>query len=403
MLAAGSQPMTRRTSRGSRGPGWRQTRDLKSPCPCTTLPQDERPATRIGSDLRGAWASALTLTPAVRRSWFRPTKTPAEILDGVADVAILACAGNRERASAISKSSWDAARLSFGRQDLPTAQTIRQRLHLSWTRTVQLALTDPSRRTTLLGQWDGSRVGPLGNDGPELAKRTMTAVALRLGHIPTSFEYDVGAKQLGMASRRRKNSRGAEAPRSSRSQAIPLRLPSSVYQVEVFESWPGAIEASGAGRLFPRSGKREIPLATDTLDEFIEKYGILPAQTYFVEWCRRMDIPIPAGRRWSDIVDEVWRRRCGRGAATPMTRTLSRNCPPLPATLPKLRRFRHGISFEEALASLRRYGALYLEPASLPRQKHYMAACRRDRQLIWPQTFGKFGKTFHEMCREAGI
>jgi hypothetical protein len=62
--------------------------------------------------------------------------------------------------------------------------------------------------------------------------------------------------------------------------------------------------------------------------------------------------------------------------------------------------FRH--SRAAILDSLRRYGALHLAPGCMPRQKHYMAAGRQDRELIWPGHFTRFGR-FHDLCVEAGI
>ncbi len=62
--------------------------------------------------------------------------------------------------------------------------------------------------------------------------------------------------------------------------------------------------------------------------------------------------------------------------------------------------FRH--SREAILASLRRYGELHLPPGGMPRQKHYLAACRKDPKLIWPSAMTGHGR-FHDLCLEAGI
>ena len=86
----------------------------------------------------------------------------------------------------------------------------------------------------------------------------------------------------------------------------------------------------------------------------------------------------------------------------PASATAAKHLPPLPAPRPRQRRvpFRH--SRAAILASLRRYGSQHLAPGALPRQKHYLVACRTDPELIWPGRFGRHGR-FHDLCRAAGI
>lgn len=365
--------------------------------------EHEGTATRIQSDHRGDWAGALTLVPGVRRSWFQAAKSLTEILDGVAEVALAASSGDGQGAVSLSKAQWDASRLQVGRSDLPTAQTIRQRLRLSWPRTLELALTDPNRRATLRGQWEGRGSGSLGAGGRELAKASLAAVALDLGHIPTAAEYDSAVRRKESSRRRRKGGKAGESGRASLEATSALRLPSSSFVVSDFGRWSSAVEASGAeAGALPRQ-PRIIPPAEDTLDNFIEEYGILPAMSYFVEWCRRCDIPLPDDKQFSEVVTEVWKRRYLRGASMPQAPTRFKKCPPLPPQQPRVRRMRHRVTEEEMVASLRRYGELYLSPDHLPRQKDYSAACRKNPELIWPNAIRKFGKTFQEMCRSAGI
>ena len=225
---------------------------------------DEGPAARIRSDDRGAWTGALTLAPGVRRSWFRAERTLGETLDGVADVALAVCSGNHEKALSLSKAEWDAGRLKSGRSDLPTAQTIRQRLRLSWPRTVELAFADPYARATVLAHWSGAKADALGANGPALAKRTLCAVALRLGHLPAQFEYDEVVRQMGAASRRLKNARRREFRRSTLERTIPLRLPSSAFLAATFGTWSAAVVASGAADLLPEITPTKPPSAADT-------------------------------------------------------------------------------------------------------------------------------------------
>ena len=125
--------------------------------------------------------------------------------------------------------------------------------------------------------------------------------------------------------------------------------------------------------------------------------------TIFLEWCRRRDMPTPRVHGgWATVVAQARAARVRRGAAMPASATAAKFLPPLPAPQPRQRRipFRH--SRAAILASLRRYGSQHLAPGALPRQKHYLVACRADPALIWPGCVGRHGR-FHDLCREAGI
>ena len=102
------------------------------------------------------------------------------------------------------------------------------------------------------------------------------------------------------------------------------------------------------------------------------------------------------------VIAETRSIRAARGKLTPEHPRRTKHLPPLPDPRPRVRRavFRH--SRDAILDSLRRYGELHLPPGAMPRQKHYMAACRKDRRLIWPGHFTRFGR-FHDLCLEAGI
>ena len=129
----------------------------------------------------------------------------------------------------------------------------------------------------------------------------------------------------------------------------------------------------------------------------------LPSSGYFLEWCRRRDIPTPRVRGgWAPVVTQVRAARVRRGAAMPASATAAKHLPPLPAPQPRQCRspFRH--SRAAILTSLRRYVTRHLAPGALPRQKHYLVACRTDPGLIWPGRFGRHGR-FHDLCQEAGI
>ncbi len=357
------------------------------------LGSDEGPAAPAEADHRGNWADQLTpdvgAAPTRSRGRFIPSVGPGSLLDGVADVALTGTSGDAGLARAMSKAAWDRARQAQGRVDLPSAEAIRQRCGLTWGRVVELAMVERSGRTRVLGQWDGSHFAGWGVQGPADGLRALRAVALRISHAPTSFEYDETAKALEIEAGRRRGR--------------PLLLPRSVYLIGVYGSWAGALQEAG---LEPRPSPpvpQAVPSLADTLDQFIEEVGLLPNSWYFLEWCRRRDIPTTRVRGgWATVVAETRNLRSLRGALTPARATRSRDPPPLPDPLPRVRRmaFRH--SREAIVASLRRYGEAHLPKGSLPRQKHYMAACRKDPKLIWPSAMTGHGR-FHDLCLEAGI
>jgi hypothetical protein len=351
------------------------------------------PATRIQSDHRGCWTGALTpaagLALALHPGRFVSRLGLSAVLDGLETVALSAVENDRDQALTISKAVWDRARLAQERLDLPTADAICKRVRLSWRRALALALAEASRRTTLLGQWDSSHAAEWGDDGPELAVRALKAVTARIGRIPAAFEYDYEVRAIEMESQRRKAWK-------------PLRLPLSSYVLSTFGTWNTALVASGIA--LPRAGQRRHPTPTlaESLDRCIDHVGVLPTSEYFLEWCARMDIPTPRLRGWAGVVDEVRARRQSRGAATPDRVTPAKVSPSLPTSVVRRRRAAFLHSREEVLASLRRYGKLHLAAGDLPRQRHYLLACREDPELIWPATIGRLGR-FHDLCREAGI
>jgi hypothetical protein len=351
------------------------------------------PATRIQSDHRGCWTGALTpgagLAPAPHPGRFVARLGLSVVLDGVAAVAFSAAAGDRDQALIVSKAAWDRARLAQERRDLPTADAISKRLRLSWSRTVALALTDASRRTTLLGQWDSPHSAEWGDDGRESAVRTLKAVAARIERIPTPFEYDYEVRAIELEGQPRKAWK-------------PLRLPLSKYVLSTFGSWPVALEAAGLALDPVRQRRHPAPPLVESLDRCVDEVGVLPTSRYFREWCARLDIPRPRIREWTALVDEVRSRRQSRGAAMPDSATSAKDSPPLPPRAVRHRRAAFMRPREEVLASLQRYGKLHLPPGEMPRQRHYLLACRQDPELIWPTQISRKGR-FHELCREAGI
>lgn len=356
---------------------------------CGTLGGDEGP--ELAS--RSAWAQALTaasgLAPARASGRFVSPISLGHLLDGVAEVARAAAGGDPSKVRTVSKRSWDQARLRHQGHDLPSAEAVRKRVRFPWGRVLELALSDRSDRPRLMGQWDPSHTEGWGDSGPDLALRTLRTVALRRGSAPTPFEYDVAVDSLEADSAKRKGE--------------PLLLPSSVYVLSRFSTWSAALQESGL-EAPPRLKPRHPAVAlADSLDAFVDEFGVLPTSKYFLEWCRRRDIPTTRVKiGWPNVVAELRKARDSRGVSTPKVSTASKCLPPLPPPVPRRRRMAFSHSREEVLASLRRYGDLYLVPGTLPRQRHYMAACRRDRDLVWPNAIGRYGR-FHDVCREAGI
>ncbi|MDA8332595.1 MAG: hypothetical protein M0027_15600 [Candidatus Dormibacteraeota bacterium] len=351
------------------------------------LVSDEGPETR-GS----AWAHELIgpagESPARVVGRFTSDTRPGPVLDAVAEVALLASDGDASGAQAVSKSAWDAALLKSQISCVPSAEAIRKRFAMPWRRVLRLAFTDPSLRPRLLGQWDGSHFAGYGSGGRDLAIRALQAVSLRLGHAPAPIEFDLAVQAM-------------EARRSLRRSGV--LLPRSQYIANQFSSWDGALAACNLQPPQAPPPRHPVVDRGSALDNFIDEYGVVPPIHYFEEWCRRLDIPTKRRRAgWKELVAQVRGNRAARGAATPAIISRGRSLPPLPEPLPRRKRVPHRYTREEVLASLRRYGELYLPAGVLPRQKHYLAMCREDQDLIWPASVGRFGP-FHAMCREAGI
>jgi len=145
------------------------------------------------------------------------------------------------------------------------------------------------------------------------------------------------------------------------------------------------------------------PALVDALNQFVEEVGLLPTSGYFLEWCRRKDIPTARlGGGWASMVTDLRQQRAARGARTPDCATSARNLPPLPTPEPRVRRMEFRHSREAILISLRTYGELHRRPGEMPRQKQYLTACRKDPALIWPSGLARHGR-FHDLCLEAGI
>jgi hypothetical protein len=318
---------------------------------------------------------------------FAAPHTVHQLLDGVADVAT---AASPEAPLAVSKNTWDAKRVALGRHDLPSANTIRRRIGLDWSEVLELAFTEPAKRS----RWLAPRLKRAQfAGGDETICSGLRLIAHRLGTPLDRLSYDLEIAKV-------------DAERVRRGRA-PLNLPHSDTVIKRLRSWAGACELAGVepARRKPPPHHRARP-AVELLDEFISARGLLPYRNWFERWCRANDIPLGRdARRWDELVAAVRERRTARGEQTPAEPATRAELPTLPdkAGVGRARDRRvKRRSREDALASLRRYKERHLEPGQGPRQKHYMAAARKDRQLLAASTLERQGH-FQDLCREAGI
>jgi len=314
------------------------------------------------------------------------------VLDGVAAVALAASGGDPTQARRLTKHAWTRARGMVPMGTLPGAETVRQRVGLTWSETLALALRPVESRPTFVGQRDGSVRGRWGELGDQVALRVLRSAAAELGHPPTAVAYDALVRRLE-----------AESLRWRR--AAPLRLPRSTLVLQRFDTWESALAIAGlvaSPRSMP-SRVKPVPSLVDTLDRCIDATGVLPVSQYVLAWAACVDIPV--GRRatsWASVVKAVRAQRSARGVATPDAPTAARDCPPLPAPVRRRRRctFRH--TRQDVLESLRQYAAQNLRDGRPPRRRDYLAAAQRDPLLLAASVLQRHGG-FQTLCREAGI
>ena len=105
------------------------------------------------------------------------------------------------------------------------------------------------------------------------------------------------------------------------------------------------------------------------------------------------------------LVAALRERRTARGEETPFEAASRSELPPIPDSDPvgrDRRRRAKRRDRDEAIASLQLYKERHLGPSKEPRQKHYMAAARKDRDLLTAGVLSRHGR-FQDLCREAGI
>jgi hypothetical protein len=316
-----------------------------------------------------------------------------DLMDGVQAVALSVTSGDSKRARHISKDRWDRQRVFLQRYDLPTAETVRQRLrkHCSWDRALEVALAPTAHRLQILNRLQsstttttkassGKAVLVIGDIGALLCARQ------RLKHTPSEVEYEMVANAIARE-------------RSRRREIVPSRLPSAEAIRQRHGSWQAALKAA---KLPSRKSEQPITLTTptDVLDQFIDDQGFLPTEEYFRAWARQEGVPLPGAERrkkFSLHVEEVRSLRKTRGVWMPPKALLQEDCPALTKPEPRAR-----YSAEDRLRDLRLYGAT-LVPGELPGYKDYQAKRSAfDPPLMAVRHLVK-GRSWQELCQEAGI
>lgn len=395
--------------------------------PGSATPTEVRDEGEEGATSAAVGSSCGTPTPVAGR--FTARLETSVLLDAVAEVARSA---SPDAPAGASKGRWDRERAALGRVELPRAESIRKRVGGTWPEALALALCPQAERARLAGQrkrgrrsiidartpfdpdaldWEAHEESSMGrvagSDGAnvlagdaigtagttpddedvdaadvEVCRRALRVVAHRLGESPGQAVYDATAQRL-------EDARGARAP---------IGLPASPAILARYGGWEAAL--ADAGLADPPRVVRALP-AEELLDRLIDETGILPVRDYFTYWCRSRGLPQRVDRRpWTEIVAATRALRAGAGKTTPAHRTPLGNSPGLAGQIVRVDGVR-SYSRAEVLASLRRYRRDHLRPGARATQKDYLAACRRDRSLIWPRNFPAHGR-FQDLIAEAG-
>ncbi len=314
-----------------------------------------------------------------------------DLLDQVAKIARHA-AGEHGDPHRIGKRRFNRSRLALGVQGA-SPDAIRHRLGLTLADAIDMALTEAAERLNVRRQ---DRTGQSDRDLPEaLIGILLRACRFQTGQTPSPASYNAWAKREQQA----RIQRGM----------IENHLPNAGTITTRMGSWEQALASAGIEEPAPTSGLHRHaggarPHA-ELLDACIDAIGCLPSRRYFAEWCKRMDEPLGrASESWSQTVKAVRALRNASGKWTPQSGLSADLCPPLPDPVEaedgSRSRRRQRRTREEAIASLRRYGAEHLK--GRPTQADYRACCAKDPLLLAPGTLEKFGK-FQELCQEAGI
>jgi hypothetical protein len=376
------------------------------------------------------------------------------MLDAVRDVALVAAGGDADAARLVSKGEWDEAREAAGYPDMPTAESVRQRLKITHWRSVlavvflpaeqrrqaigtytqkvaafgrgaalpQLVATPVERERIeqLLAEDDiggalevspeppiddelKPRDLPKGSDEVIVAitARALRTVAFRVDHSPSAQEYDHEVQVLET------DRRGMGLP--------PLGLPTSDSVVRRFGSWAKACTACGLEPPAVHFQAAGAPLI-EVMDASIDFWGLACDRKKVRAFAIACDVSLEyRSDPWDDLLAEVASLRAARGAAMPARPTRAEvrllSMPSGDQAAEIRQRFsdypshrKPAPTAEAAYEGLRIYKAEHLGPNDRPVTTHYMAACRRDSRLIWPSTLKRTtGKSFTKLLSEMGL
>lgn len=409
------------------------------------------------TEIQGLWwteRDSFGPMPAQASSRFPARGVSHVMLDAVRDVALCAAGGDADAARLVSKAEWDDAREAAGFADLPTAESVRQRLRIThWRSVLAVVFMSPEQRRQGIGTYtkrvgafgrgtqipqlvatpverelieqllaeydieDGGSVAPAVPDEPSdrarelpegpdavilaITTRALKTVAFRVGRTPAAQEYDhevyvleEGRRRLGLP---------------------PLGFPTSDSVISRFGSWMKACSACGLEVREPYRQPAGAALV-EVIDASIDFWGLVcgsPKLRAFAEAC---DISAQYRKEpWDVILAEVADLRAKRGAEMPRraTRAEAHNLP-MPAAeqaaairerlgnIPRHRKARRSV--EDAHEGLRIYRDEYLGDGERPVTAHYMAACRKDSRLLWPSVLKTVtGKSFTELMAEEGM
>jgi hypothetical protein len=322
---------------------------------------------------------------------FRSEQGYHGVLDAVAEVVRVACANDEPMP--IGRRRYDSARAALD-NGAPSAQALSKRFGMPLASVIEIALAPAHNRVAEIGADKSAQVS---DEMPtDLMLKALCAAHRDLGTIPGAYEYDTWADHF-LSGRRRAG-------------LLAFWLPHSVTITSRLGSWDHALRQ--AGLLAPEAEMPRwpahaptAPSVLESLDACIEEIGVLPGMSYFLEWCRRKDIPVGGNLTpWRNIVECVRVLRAARGASTPGRAVPARWAPALPkqTAIKKRGRARREYWTRDAcLEALVYYGKTYLKGQE-PRQRHYRARAKGNENLPSPSTLQKQGR-FQDLCREAGL
>jgi hypothetical protein len=374
------------------------------------------------------------------------------MLDAVRDVALYAAGGDVDAARLVSKGEWDDAREGAGFPDLPTAESMRQRLRMThWRSVLAVVFLPAEHRRQAIGtytkrvgafgrgtqlptlvatpvEWErieqllaendigealgasppedppgGARELPKGATGVVVAitTRALMTVAFRVGRTPSAQEYDHEVRVLEDDRRR------AGLP--------PLGFPTSDSVIRRFGAWA---QACSACELEPPAAYVQAPGAPliEVIDASIDLWGVVCGSDKVRHFAEACDVSTQYRTdAWPVILEEVRELRAKRGARMPgrATQYEARRLPMPTAEqaaairerlgdFPRHRKPRRTI--DAAYEGLRLYKAEHLGANDRPVTAHYMAACRKDSRLLWPSVLKTVtGKSFTQLMAEEGM